>query len=335
LFFQQHSQTPVLCASFSRHLRIKQEKYDPAFISYLLSGLYRFGYMGVFNIQHTGVSRFQFTDFKKHTKLRIPNKTTQRKIAAVLGAYDDLIEANRRRIALLEKMAEELYREWFVRLRFPGHAKTKITKGLPAGWALAKLPELAEITYGFPFDGARFNTDGRGKPIIRIRNIPDSATSDFTDEEAAERYIVRRGDLLVGMDGEFHINRWHGDDSYLVQRVCRVKAKQQSMDGYLARAIRAPIKHYESILMGATVGHLGAMHLKAIDIPVPSAEILDRLAVFNDIDAQIGTLEQANRLLTRTRDLLLPRLISGKLAVDELDIAFPPSLSTEPAASVR
>jgi type I restriction enzyme S subunit len=87
--------------------------------------------MAVFNIQHTGVSRFQYTTFKNHTELSIPILHTQRKIAAILSAYDELIENNQRRIALLEKVAEEVYREWFVRLRFPGHETMKFVKGLP------------------------------------------------------------------------------------------------------------------------------------------------------------------------------------------------------------
>src|SRR5205823_9096058 len=104
-------------------------------------------------------------------KLLVPKYEAQRKIAAILSAYDELIENNRRRIALLEKLAEEIYREWFVRLRFPGHEKVKVVKGVPEGWERKYLPELADITYGFPFDGSRFNNEGRGKPIIRIRNI--------------------------------------------------------------------------------------------------------------------------------------------------------------------
>jgi type I restriction enzyme S subunit len=107
---------------------------------------------------------------------RIPPFPIQRKIAAILSAYDDLIENNNRRIAILEKMAEELYREWFVRLRFPGHENTKIVKGVPEGWEVKKLPEIAEITYGFPFDGSRFNSTGIGMPIIRIRQIHQRQT---------------------------------------------------------------------------------------------------------------------------------------------------------------
>lgn len=87
--------------------------------------------MAVFNIQHTGVSRFQFTSFKNKTRLDIPEFSVQQKIAAILSAYDDLIENNNKRIALLEKAAEEIYHEWFVRMRFPDWEQVKFVKGLP------------------------------------------------------------------------------------------------------------------------------------------------------------------------------------------------------------
>jgi type I restriction enzyme S subunit len=264
--------------------------------------------------------------------LLVPDVREQRRIAGILSAYDDLIENNKRRIALLEKVTEEIYREWFVRLRFPGHEKVKIVKGVPEGWERKYLPELADITYGFPFDGSRFNNEGRGKPIIRIRNIPDSSTTDYTDEEAKDKYIVHSGDLLVGMDGEFHINHWFGDEAYLVQRVCRMKAKNPLFEGYLAQAIRAPIKHFESILMGATVGHLGAIHLKSIVLLVPPEHLQERLHVLNDIYQQKLLLAKASRSLSETRDRLLPRLISGKLSVENLDIQFPPSMAEEAEA---
>ena len=181
-------------------------------------------------------------------KLMLPHIDDQRKIAAILSAYDELIENNQQRIALLEKMAEEIYREWFVRLRFPGHEKVKVIKSVPVGWEQKCLPELANITYGFAFDGTRFNTEERGKPIIRIRNISESVTTDYTDQVVNDKYIVRHGDLIVGMDGEFHINHWQGEEAYLVQRVCKIEAKNPLLNGYLAHAIRAPIKYFESIL---------------------------------------------------------------------------------------
>src|ERR1700679_1059732 len=147
-FFNNHNDVPVLCASFSRYLRLNTKRYSPRFIYYLLQTLYHFGYMAVFNIQHTGVSRFQYTAFKDHTELQIPDLSTQRKLAAILSAYDELIENNKRRMALLEKLAEEIYREWFVRFRFPGHTQTKIVKGVPGDWEIKKLGSVLELLYG-------------------------------------------------------------------------------------------------------------------------------------------------------------------------------------------
>lgn len=330
-FFRRNSAIPLLCASFCRHLRLDQKRYSPQFIYYLLQTLYRSGYMAVFNIQHTGVSRFQYTSFKKMTRLDVPSHRIQRKIAAVLSAYDDLIQNNNRRIAILEKMAEELYREWFVRLRFPGHENVKVVKGVPEGWEVKPLPEIAVITYGFPFDGSRFNADGIGKPIIRIRNIPESMTSDYTNEQADDKYIVRRGDLLVGMDGEFHVNHWFSDDAYLVQRSCRIMAKEERLSGYLAKAIYAPVKYYESILQGATVGHLGAKHLNAIKILVPSVKL--DISTFNLLIKQKVQLASATNALKQTRDRLLSRLMSGKIDVEKMNILFPESMKEEVVAN--
>jgi hypothetical protein len=90
----------------------------------------------------------------KELRLRMPPKEEQDKIAAILTAYDDLIEVNQRRIAALETMAEELYREWFVRLRFPGHAKVKLVKGRPAKWSEKKFGTFCVLQRGFDLPDA-------------------------------------------------------------------------------------------------------------------------------------------------------------------------------------
>lgn len=259
--------------------------------------------------------------------VRFPEISTQRKIAFILSAYDDLIANNRRRITLLERMAEDIYREWFVRLRFPSHRKTRIEKGVPNGWQIKKLPEIAKITYGFPFQGDRFNSNGVGRPIIRIRNIPEASTSDFTDEVVDPKYIVRAGDLLIGMDGDFHMNHWLGPDAYLVQRSCTIKAENPLLDAYLAHAMAAPINHFQHTIVGATVGHLGAKHLNSIDILVPPDSMAPHLDHLNALLLQKLNLGELIRRAKATRDALLPRLISGKLAVDGLDICFPPEMA--------
>ncbi len=260
-------------------------------------------------------------------KLLVCPLDIQKKIAAILTSYDDLIDNNRRRVAIIEKMTKEIYREWFVRYRFPDYEKIKFFKGAPEGWEEKLLPEIANITYGFPFDGNKFNSSSIGKPIIRIRNIQDSNTSDYTDQVVSDKYLIKKGDLLVGMDGIFHINHWHGEEAYLVQRSCRIKAKSEKLEGYISNAILAPIKYYESIIQGATVGHLGAKHLNSIKILIPSDKI--NVQILNDFINQKIKISSATNKLIQNRDKLMFRLMSGKIDVEKLDIKFPKSMIDE------
>lgn len=256
----------------------------------------------------------------------------QRKIAAILSSYDDLIENNKRRIELVENMANQTYCEWFTRMRFRNHRSFEFAKGVPLGWEIKKLPEVAELTYGFPFKSALFNEDGIGKPIIRIRNVPTSSTEDFTEEIAADKYIVNTGDFVVGMDGEFHMNHWCGPSAYLVQRVCRIRAKDERLSAYLAHALYAPIKHFEAILVGATVGHLGAKHLNSIDVMLPPEHLLPDLAFLEQLRKQKVSLSVRNRVLALSRDTLLTRLLSGALDVESLRIVVPPNMEQQTVA---
>ena len=87
---------------------------------------------------------------------------------------------------------------------------------MPEGWKKEKLINIADVQYGFAFDGSLFNSQGKGTPIIRIRNIPSGTTSDYTTQEADDQYIVSNGDIVVGMDGEFHINSWSGEKRHIL-----------------------------------------------------------------------------------------------------------------------
>lgn len=252
--------------------------------------------------------------------VRVPGDGIQSRIVEALSAYDDLIATNKRRIALLEDAARRLYREWFVHLRFPGHESVLIKDGVPTGWALRNLFDVCDVDYGFPFKAEQFNTDGIGMPAIRIRDIPDVSTSTYTAEEVDSSYIVKRGDFLIGMDGIFHMNYWAGEDALLVQRVCRVRPKDESLRALVGLALREPIKNFETTIQGATVAHLGAKHLKQIDLLIPAA--MDaHLDCLNQALWQQIQLHEANRKLVRTRNLLLPKLMSGQLDVS--GIALP------------
>ena len=248
----------------------------------------------------------------KSVVIDMPPIETQRRIADILSAYDDMIENNRKQIKLLDEAAQRLYKEWFVDLRFPGHVHTKITDGVPEGWKRRKLVDIAQVQYGYAFDGSLFNSQKIGTPIIRIRNIPQGQTEDYTPENVDSQYLVYNGDIIVGMDGEFHINTWAGDTAYLVQRTCRIKALTSDLNGFLLWAIYEPIKYFEKTVVGATVAHLGKKHIDTVEILVPTEKFY--LPFKSLFEARLLLMNQ-NRALAEARDRLLPKLMSGEVEV--------------------
>ena len=243
-------------------------------------------------------------------EVKLPEIGEQQKIAGTLSAYDALILNNQKQIKLLEEAAQRLYKEWFVNLRFPGHENAEIVDGVPVGWKKEKLIDIADVQYGYAFDGSLFNTQKNGMPIIRIRNIPSGITSDFTTEEADAQYIIHNGDIVVGMDGEFHINSWCGDDSYLVQRTCCMKPRNNGMKGWFLTAIYEPIKYFEKTVVGATVAHLGKKHIDTITLLTGTSELY---VPFQRMFEKRQLLLNQNRLLCEARDRILPKLMSGEI----------------------
>lgn len=234
----------------------------------------------------------------------------QNKIGRILSAYDDLIENNQKQIKLLEEAAQRLYKQWFIDLRFPGHETTPIVDGVPKGWRKEKLVDLASVQFGYAFDGSLFNSNGNGTPIVRIRNIPDGFTNDYTTENAPEEYIINKGDIVVGMDGEFHINSWSGDKSYLVQRSCCFKPHNPKIKGWLLWAIHDPIKFFEKTVVGATVAHLGKKHIDTIKLLMGPENLYKP---FQDYFNKRQLLLNQNQKLAESRDRLLPKLMNGEI----------------------
>jgi len=248
--------------------------------------------------------------------IRLPERHVQDDIASILSAYDELIENNRRRIALLEEAARMLYREWFVHFRFPGHEHVKITGGLPEGWERRLLFEEADATYGHAFKSELFNETAEGVPVVRIRDVPNGTSNTWTTEEAPADRRLANGDFLIGMDGDFHMNFWAGGDAWLNQRVTRIGSKGRIGVGLLRFALERPIKNLNETITGTTVKHLGAKHLKTIDLVVPPAPLLSQANEFceNARGAAVN-LSIQNQQLAQARELLLPRLMNGEIAI--------------------
>lgn len=299
---------PITFSGFVIRGRIHDtKKYDPVFFTYHFKNIaFRRAMSGNTvgaNIQNLSQGRLSSYVAK------IPDVETQQRIAKYLFSFDALIENNQKQIKLLEEAAQRLYKEWFIDLRFPGYEDTPIVDGVPEGWERKRLVDIAAVQYGYAFDGSLFNSDEKGTPIIRIRNIPVGYTNDYTTENADEQYLIHNGDIVVGMDGEFHINSWSGNDSYLVQRTCCFKPQNPNMNGWLLWAIYEPIKFFEKTVVGATVSHLGKKHIDTIVLLTAPDQFYEP---FSAIFEKRQTLLNQNRKLAEARDRLLPKLMSGE-----------------------
>jgi type I restriction enzyme S subunit len=266
-------------------------------------------------VRHTSPSRIAAV------RVRVPDIREQRRIAGILSSYDDLIENCERRIRVLDELARALYREWFVNFRYPGHEQVPLVDSplgrIPKGWAVRSVKDVATVTYGFPFKSALFSSEPMGVPVVRIRDVLAGDSSTYTTEIADPRYELKDGDILIGMDGDFHTAVWSSGRAYQNQRVARFEPMTAWTTLHLLLALEEPIARLNKSIVGTTVAHLGDMHIRDIRVVAPVANVLGSSeSVFEPICAHAITLKQSIRNLRKTRDLLLPRLLSGQLSVD-------------------
>jgi len=299
--------------------------------------------MGVYNLQHTGISRFQYTTFKNKLKIKIPPLPIQKKIAAVLSAYDDLIENNNRRIAILEKTAEEIYREWFVRMRFPGHETTAFKKGVPEEWEIIKLNDVINDIIDYrgltPLKlNSNWSNDGiialsalnvKGGSLIKLnqsKKVSDNLYNEWMKKKLEKFDILLTseaplGELYLLMEKEKYV---------LSQRLFAIRANQNRINPiYLFCYLCSQIGQHElkSKATGATVSGIRQKLLREIDIIVPNNITQEKFSkIVSALYRNKNILWKKNKTLKQTRDRLLPRLLSGKLSVENLDIKFPPGM---------
>lgn len=269
--------------------------------------------------------------------VKCPDLLLQRKIAAILWAYDELIENNKRRIALLEKMAEEIYREWFVRLRFPGHDRVKVVKGVPDGWAPVPSNKVFRV-----MSGGTPNTDN---PDYWDGDIPFFTPKDASDSFyvlTTERAITQKGldscnSQLYKKDTIFITARGTVGKICLAHRdmamnqTCYALSPKEEGDMYFHfLSMKNAIAYIKGISKSGVFDNIIVDTFKIIPIFMPPASLIVRFNEYaRPVFKQIGSLLESNELLIKTRDALLPRLISGKLSVENLDIQFPPGMAEE------
>ncbi|MCH8010449.1 MAG: restriction endonuclease subunit S [Candidatus Marinimicrobia bacterium] len=270
----------------------------------------------------------------------LPPLPTQRKIAGILSAYDDLIQNNTRRIAILEEMAQRIYKEWFVDFKYPGHENDKLVDSelgmIPEGWEIGNISDLYTVKSGFAFRSNNMNNSG-DYGIVKIKNIQSNYVdlnniqyiARETVDQRAWNFKLSIGDLLIAMTGaqvgKVGIMLKAKGEYLLNQRV----GKFFPIYGFnttnqfiyqITKSVEFQTTIY-NVAQGAAQPNISGQDIGNIKIILPRIELIGEFETLcNPLINEIILLDYQNNTLRQSRDLLLPKLISGKVDVSELDI---------------
>lgn len=333
-------------------LTLDTSKADPLFVYYYFRTMTCRIRIEILALS-SGVPHINLGILKKF-KIPYPPLPIQHKIASILSAYDELIDNNKRRIKLLEEMAEEIYKEWFVRMRFPGYETCKFYNGereevpfgtvgaLPLGWELKKVEDIFKTSSGGTPSREK-ESDYYGGEIdwIKTGELKDSFVFDSEEKISASGLknssakLFPKDVLIMAMYGvnigQLGISVKNATANQAVCVFTPLSPNRCSLyySFHFFKSIRS---HLFNISMGAAQQNLSQDIIKKVKYLSPAPEIInkyDRIA--NPLFEEIKTLSQKNLLLQQTRELLLPRLMSGKLSVEHLlEENVPLRISAEP-----
>ena len=273
----------------------------------------------------------------KQFKIGAPDIYEQRRIASILSAYDDLIENITRRIAILEEMARRIYEEWFVRFRFPGHEQVKMVESelglIPEGWAVGTINDIVRLLSGFAFKSADFTDDGN-YPLVTIKNVHDGVfiedcTSRLADLPARmpKHCLLAQGDVLLSLTG--NIGRCcvvTGNGYLLNQRVAKIDPIREVDRTYSYFFFRSTTtqESLSRIANGVAQQNLSPVETGRMATLIAPEKLRDSFSsLAAPIFQQMLVLRKKNAILHATRDILLPKLISGELDVSTLPVLEP------------
>lgn len=255
----------------------------------------------------TGASGRQRADLKfiKKIKFDLPSLPIQQKIASILSSYDRLIENNTRRIRLLEQMAENLYKEWFVRFRFPEHENVEMVNGLPKGWKVKRYEEELNIRYGKGLSTEQLKEEGY--PVFG-----SNGQIGFYDS-----YMYEDPQILISCRGASSgIVNISLPKSFITSNslICERTEKTESLYEYLKYYfLNNNLVQYQT---GSAQPQITINNIVKLKLLVPELKVQRSFSEkIRVIDMEIYNIQSQIQLLTRQRDLLLPRLMSGKLEV--------------------
>lgn len=251
----------------------------------------------------------------------LPSLTDQRRIASILSSLDRKIELNNKINADLEEMAQAIFKNWFV--DFEPFKDGKFVDSelgmIPEGWKVGSPYEYVKVVYGAPYKSAKFNDNGEGLPLIRIRDLKDCNPQFYTPEILPQTEYVNKGDIIAGMDAEFVPHIWKGNTGLLNQRVCKLMPQRTSISNlFVLHLMKPELEFVQSYKTGTTVSHLGKADIDKFVVVLPPLEVVEDCSkILDSILQRIKNISAQSRTLSLLRDTLLPRLMSGEIEVPE------------------
>ena len=292
-------------------IRTKVENISPLFLYYSLLSRYE----ELRSVSDASSTRGSLTcRIIESLPLRYPAYESQIIIAAILSAYDDLIENNLRRIKILEEMAQNLYREWFVNFRFPGHENTRFVDSplgqIPEGWEVKKLKDVLELKYGKALKKA--DRLGGDVPVYG-----SSGVVGFHNN-----YLVQGPGIIVGRKGNVGSIFWSDENFYPIDTAYFVSSMLP------LRFLYYELQNKNFINNDAAVPGLNRNQAYSLELVVPTDDVLPKFCrIVDNIERQASILKKKNDILCQTRDFLLPKLISGELDISDIEIEMPEEVS--------
>ncbi|GAL91450.1 restriction endonuclease subunit S [Microcystis aeruginosa] len=298
---------------------LNQKELDKKYLYYLLNTHnYRSQIKGSATgttVKHTAPERIY------RCLVPLPPLQVQQKIADILSKYDDLIENNRRRIELLERSARLLYKEWFVRLRFPGHEHTPIIDGIPEGWERVQLKNVALVnseSLSKKFQGLIQYIDISS---VTPRKINKTDCYNFHEAPSRARRIVHHGDIIwscVRPNRESHAIIWNPPNNLIASTGFAVITPCKIPTSFLYQVVTTPdfVGYLSQNARGSAYPAVTATDFENARFIIPDSSLIQ---IFDDIVRpiieQINNLDRYNQKLKQARDILLPKLMNGEIEV--------------------
>lgn len=297
------------CGSASNDVLVikNKEDIDSKFLYYILCDKNFFNYDTVTS-KGTKMPRGTPNAIMKYLVPDVDDKV-QKKIASVLSAYDDLIEKNNRKIEILQDMAEELYKEWFVRFRFPGYKTAKFTDGIPDGWEVKRCGDISMIKAGgdAPKEYSEKKTDKYKYPIFS-NGISEDGLYGYTDKPS-----IKEESITISARGTVGYVCLRNEPYLPIVRLLVIVPNTEIVSNIF---LYMYFKHNATEGYGTSQQQITVPYFKKKKILLPSQELVNRYTEYVEpFFMEIRKLKQLNSNLTIQRDLLLPRLMSGKHAV--------------------